>query len=135
LPRKKKDYGFRPEEKVPGPDNRHLRITMSMMESQAWKQLSVHAMVLYLHIKAKYTGHNMDDISFTYAEGEELMNKLTFTKALDQLIDYGFIRVIRQSWTSREPNIYGLHSMWQHFGTDKFSVQPRRKRDAPKIKG
>jgi len=126
--KKYKDYGFKPFEKAPIPDNSHIRITMNMMRSKAWKELSAHSIVLYMEMKAKYTGHNENDISFTYSEGEALMNKKTFTNSLDQLIDFGFIKVIRQSWTTRECNIYGFHSMWQHYGTKMFAVTPRIKR-------
>jgi hypothetical protein len=128
---RKKDYGFKVWEKVlEHPDGKHVRITNNMMESKAWKQLTPHAVQLYLYMKSKYNKNNENDISCTYAEGEKLMSKLTFTKALDQLIEHGFIKVIRQSWTSRECNIYGFHFMWQNFGTDKFTVRPRKKRQS-----
>ncbi|ANY69735.1 hypothetical protein BBD42_27015 [Paenibacillus sp. BIHB 4019] len=127
--KKKKDYSFRPFEKATSSiDNHHIRITRNMMESVAWKELSVHAVVLYLAMKTKYTGSNENDISFTYAEGEKLMNKATFTKSMDQLIENGFIQIIRQGWSIREPNIYGFHTMWQLFGTKHFEVKPRIKR-------
>jgi hypothetical protein len=127
--RKPKDFGFKHFEKDPYvPDNSHIRITLNMMRSKAWKELSVHSRVLYIEMKAKYTGNNEDNISFTYTEGEELMNKKTFTKSLDQLIELGFIKVVRQSWTTRECSIYGFHTMWHHYGTNKFEVAPRLKR-------
>lgn len=126
--RKPKDYGFKPFEKEPIPDNSHIRITLNMMRSRAWKELTAHSKELYGEMKAKYNGSNENDISFTYAEGELLMNKKTFTKSLDQLIDLGFIKVVRQSWTTRECSIYGFHTMWQYYGTHKFEVKSRLKR-------
>lgn len=127
--RKKKDYGFKPFEKEPlSADNHHIRITRNMMNSKAWQELSVHSKVLYMEMKSKYTGTNQDDISLTYSEGQKLMNKLTFTKSLDQLIELGFIKLVRQSWTTRECNIYGFHTMWQLYGTKNFIVKPRVKR-------
>ncbi len=127
--RKKKDYGLKPFEKdVKSADNHHIRVTRNMMESVAWKALTVYSRVLYIEMKLKYVGSNENDISFTYAEGEALMSKHTFTKSIDQLIDHGFIQIIRQGWSIREPNIYGFHIMWQQFGTKHFSVNSRRKR-------
>ena len=127
--RKQKDYAFKPFEKEPtSADNHHIRITRNMMESKAWKELSVHSKVLYMELKARYTGSNENDLNLTYSEGEKLMNRLTFRKSIDQLIELGFIRMIQQSWTTRECNIYGLHSMWQLYGTKNFVVKPRIKR-------
>jgi hypothetical protein len=124
----KKDYGFKPFEKEPNPDNSHIRLTLNMMHSKAWKELTAHSKDLYIEMKAKYTGKNENDISYTYTEGEQIMNKKTFTKSMDQLIENGFIKVIRQSWTTRECNIYGFHTMWQQYGRPTFKIIPRKKR-------
>lgn len=94
MPRKKKDYGFRPFEGTSS-KGRHLRITQSMMESTAWKELTCHSITLYLYMKAKFNYDNENDISFTYAEGQQLMTESTFTKTLDQLNDLGFIKVVK----------------------------------------
>lgn len=128
MPRKKKDYGFKSFEKPPIPDNRHIRITLAMMESKAWKQLSSHAKEIYCYMKAKYNGKNENDISITYAEGRDLMNERTFVKYVDQLIESGFIKIIHQGWTTRTPNIYGFSEQWQIYGTGRFNVKERRKR-------
>jgi hypothetical protein len=129
----KKDFEFKPFESTTR-TAKHLRITNNMLESAAWKKLSCHAMVIYMYMKSKYNFNNENDISLTYAEGQKLMHKNTFTKAIDELIEYGFIKVIRQSWTSRECNIYGFSSMWQKYGTPEFKIDPRRKRDSTATK-
>lgn len=125
--KKRKDYGFRPFE-GPGIRGKHLRITNFMMESAAWKDLTIHSIALYVHIKAKFNYSNEDNISFTYAEGERLMNKRTFTKSIDQLIDLGFIKIVRQGWTTREPNIYGFSDQWQRYGLEELKISSRSKR-------
>ncbi|WP_339820502.1 hypothetical protein MKZ15_05650 [Paenibacillus sp. FSL R7-0216] len=127
MPRKKKDYGFKPFEGT-STKGRHLRITLSMMESKAWKELSVHSIALYIHMKAKFNYDNEYNISFTYAEGEQLMTEQTFSKSLDQLNDLGFIKVIKSGWTTRTATIYGFSDQWKYYGTDKFIVTPRPKR-------
>jgi hypothetical protein len=126
--RKKKDYGFKMFEKSATADNRHIRITLNMMESKAWKKLTVHSRVVYQEMKAKYTGSNENDISFTYKEATEIMNDRTFTKCIDQLIECGFIKLIQQNWTKREPNIYGFSEQWKLYGTNNIEVKPRKKR-------
>ncbi|PKM82558.1 MAG: hypothetical protein CVU89_03395 [Firmicutes bacterium HGW-Firmicutes-14] len=109
---------------------KHLRITNNMIESPAWQNLSCYAITVYVHMKAKYNFSNQDDISMTYEEAKKLMAKATFSKAIDELIETGFIQLIRQSWTARQPNIYSFSEMWQQYGTDNFKIQKRRKRDS-----
>lgn len=127
MPRKKKDYGFKPFEGTSS-KGRHLRITLSMMESKAWKELSCYSIALYIHMKAKFNYENENNISFTYAEGEQLMTEQTFSKSLDQLNDLGFIKVVKSGWTTRTATIYGFSDQWKYYGTDKFNVTPRPKR-------
>ncbi|WP_236575988.1 hypothetical protein, partial [Paenibacillus sp. USDA918EY] len=85
-------------------------------------------------MKAKFNYDNENDISFTYAEGEQLMTEQTFSKSLDQLNDLGFIKVVQSGWTTRTATIYGFSDMWKYYGTDKFNVTPRpkRKQKSPK---
>lgn len=136
MARKKKDYGFKPFEKeVKSADNHHLRITRNMMESKAWKELSVYSKVLYVEMKNKYTGSNDNDISFTYKEALEIMNARTFTKSVDQLIEFGFIKLVEQNWTTRRPNIYGFNDQWKLYGTNNINVKPRKKRATAELLG
>ncbi|MFC5531021.1 hypothetical protein [Cohnella yongneupensis] len=126
--KKYKDYSFKPFELSPGKRHNHARITYDMMDSKAWNQLSIYAIGLYLAMKKKFNGGNEHDISFTYAEGQKLMAKKTFTKALDQLIEVGLIDLNYQGRYVREPNIYGFSCRWQQYGTDSFVAKQRRKR-------
>lgn len=129
--RKKKDYGFKPFEKSSGADNRHIRITLDMLESSAWKKLTPYSILIYLNMKARYTGSNENDISLTYTEASELMNPRTFTKSIDQLIELGFIELVEQNWNKRKPNVYGFSEQWRYFGTAKFDVKQRKKKASP----
>ncbi len=131
--RKKKDYGFKPFEKSTNADNRHIRITLDMMESKAWKKLTAHSKMVYQEMKAKYTGSNENNISFTYKEATEIMNERTFTKCIDQLIECGFIKLIEQNWATRKSNIYGFNDQWKLFATAKIEVKPRKKRTPTKL--
>lgn len=134
MPRKKKDYGFKPFEKdLSSPDNHHIRLTRSMLSSKAWKSLTMHSKVLYMEMKNKYTGNNENDISFTYKEAMEIMNDRTFTKCVDQLIECGFIKLLEQNWTLRKPNIYGFNDQWKYYETAKFDIKPRKKRVSSKL--
>lgn len=68
---------------------------------------------------------NARNISFTYEEGMKLMSKARFTKALDRLIELGFIDIVDHWAQSRKPTIYGLSARWHRYGTDKFVEKPR----------
>ena len=123
----KTQYEFKPCESVSKKPKKYLRLTNNMMESKAWESLSCHAIVVYINIKSKYNFTNDDNLSFTYAEGTKLMDKKTFTKAMDNLIDSGFIYIVRQGLL-KQCSIYGLSKEWQYFGTSAFSIKPRVKR-------
>jgi hypothetical protein len=110
---------------------RFIKLTVSMMESEAWKQLTVYEQALYLHIKAKYRGigrngtDNSRDLSFTYQEGTRLMSRYRFTRAIDALIEVGLIDIVRHLPQAREATIYGLSDRWHHYGTADFKQQKR----------
>ncbi len=125
--KKKESYRFKSFEGS-FENGRHLRITMNMMESVAWQELSSYAIHVYLLLKIKYKGDNAEDLSLTYEEGMQYMSQRRFTQALDELIDHGFIRIVKHRQNTRECNIYGLSDMWQHYLTDKFEVSSRLKK-------
>lgn len=123
----KSQYDFKPHESTVKKCKRYLRITNNMMESKAWENLTCHAMALFMHIKIKYNFTNDDNISFTYVEGKKLMDKKTFTKAIDKLIDNGFIYIVKQGLL-KECSIYGFSKEWQYYDTTAFKVKSRVKR-------
>jgi len=107
----------------------YARITKNMVNSQAWQQLNCFEQTLYLHMKLKYNGKpgSERDISFTYAEGQKLMCKQTFTKSIDKLIEIGLIDLVTHSPFSAACNIYGLSSRWHSYGTNEFKTMSRPK--------
>ena len=107
---------------------KYVRLANDMQDSAAWEDLSCFAIRVYLLIKKKYNKNNADDISLTYKEAKKYMNDRTFTKSIDELIEHGLIKIVRQSWTSRECNIYGLSEGWKKYGTPAFECTPRKKR-------
>jgi hypothetical protein len=102
-----------------------------MMESKAWCELSSYAIQAYLLIKIKYRGENENDISLTYKEGIEHMTKRRFTKAIDELIEYGFIVMVKHRQNTRECNLYGLSDMWQQYDTEGFKITKRPSKKTP----
>ena len=112
-------------------NDKYYRICQSMFTSAPWLDLSIYAHEVYSLMKQKYTRNdskgtdNKDDISLTYTETNAVMNKKTFTKALDELIEHGFIELIILGRIVRKTNIYGFSEMWKHYGTSNFHITPR----------
>lgn len=125
--KRKNSYRFRPFESKTE-NGRHLRITLNMMESKAWQELSAYAIQAYLLLKIKYIGTNHDDLSLTYKEGMQYMTQRRFTDAIDELIEHGLIVIEKHRQNTRECNVYGLSDMWQNYGTKAFKVRTRPKR-------
>lgn len=108
--------------------SKHLRIADNMMESEAWENLSVYAESIYMLMKKKYNRENADDISLTYKEGTAKMTQRRFTAALDELIDFGFIKIVDGGWTVQRATIFAFSDQWKYYGTASFTVKPRPKR-------
>ena len=80
--------------------------------------------------RTTYEVTNNGEIVFTYREAHDIyrLSKPRFTRALDQLIDHGFIDVAvsgAQLW--RQCNLYAISERWRLFGTPDFESKPRPK--------
>jgi len=84
-----------------------------MTDSKAWKALSPKAVWVYIEMKKKYRGNNENNISLTYKEVEYKMSAATYSKAIKELENYGFINRVRPGGLYKKCTIYGLSSRWQ----------------------
>lgn len=114
------------------------KLADDMIKSKAWKEMTLIEKALYYEFKFKYTKHrdgtdNKNDLSMPKSEYTKLMNDRTFGKAIDRLIDLGFIKVIECRWTTRECTIYGFSEQWKYYGTDKFNVTDKDRRVKRKL--
>jgi hypothetical protein len=120
MPRKKKDYGFKPFQKMPGSiDKKFTRIHESLFESKAWGDLTVHAQILYISMIRKYNGSNERNIMFKQDEGEKIMGKNTFHKCIKELVSHGFIDYVEHNKFTRLANIFGFSTNWHSFTPSK----------------
>ena len=127
------------------PRGTFVKITKDMMESKAWKALSLRQRGLYLHLKSKYTQKavdkgliksNIDDISLPESEWRELYgNYNTFRKDMDALEGYGFIKLVFFNWHTRRPNLYGFSDAWKNndgiMAERAELARPIREKDKP----
>lgn len=111
-------------------NGRYIRFADEMQESKAWKQLSISQIGLYHILKSKYSKKtDEDDISMPKSEWIKYYSKKTpFDKAMNSLIDLGFIKVVKYQGNLRKPTIYGYSDQWKNYGTDKFNISKCDKR-------
>lgn len=74
---------------------------------------------------------NNGEIVFTYNEAEKKygINRQTFSKLLDDLVEKGFIDVSRPGIGSgKMPTLFSISQRWRKYGTPEFEVVKRKKR-------
>ena len=113
------------------------KISDDMVQSKAWKELEYISIFLYFYMKTKFTKYkdgtnNANNISIPKSEYSKLMTQRTFEKNIDQLINLGFIKVVRGGYNTRECTLYGFSAMWKEYGTDDFKINPSDKRSISK---
>lgn len=115
-------------------NGKFTKICDDMIQSKAWKQLTVSQIGLYFILKTKFTRHkdgtyNTLDISMPRSEWSQMYGrKTTFDKDIDALIEYGFIKVVLYRGNQRECTIYGFSDKWQLYGQDLFKIHPYERR-------
>ncbi|GAH62972.1 unnamed protein product [marine sediment metagenome] len=97
------------------------------MESEAFKNLSIHTKWLYMEFKHRFYGDNKHHIIFTYQEAIKIMNIRTFIKCRNKLIENGLIDIIKRGGFYNQPTIYGLSDRWKEYGTKDFVKTDVRK--------
>lgn len=75
-----------------------IRLPRHMTRSPAWRALSPNAKAILLQVWTRHNGMNNGQISFSVREADEIgMNKNTASRALQDCIDKGFLKVKRQA--------------------------------------
>jgi len=117
-----------------------------LVKSPAWLSLSGISPQVYTIFLLKRTvithkrkkGHerkectNSQELIFTYSEAKENYGILQsrFRRAIDSLIENGFIDVVKSAGgLFKEVTLYGLSERWRKYGTPQFEEAPRPKRD------
>jgi hypothetical protein len=101
-------------------EGRFAGITHKQREAEAFDGLTIHAKWLYLEFRFKYNGENEHSIIFTIKEAKKIMSEGVFKTSRNQLIERGFIDVVRRGGLEKRPTIYGLSDRWRKFGTKEF---------------
>src|SRR5208282_4525438 len=80
--------------------------------------------------KQQYTCPNERDLKLTYGQAQEIygISQTKFTRAIDELIEHGFLDVVTPGNAStKTPTIYGISGRWKLYGTERFRAEPRER--------
>jgi len=119
-------------------------VPSEVIESPAFRDLGATAIKVFLDLllkrkmgerrvgpkrKPQWTVLNDGQIVYPYKEAQERgISPPAFTRAIDDLVDHGFID-IRKSGAGllKTPTLYGFSERWRDWGTNRFTERPRRK--------
>ena len=96
-----------------------------MIDSEAWQGLSCHASRVLIQIARKHNGYNNGELEYTYSEAEQIMHRNTFAQAITELVERGFIDIVRSGGLNKKKNLYKLSHRWKYFGTPRFKPGKR----------
>ena len=88
-------------------------ILKHMLQSKAWENLSNPARVAYVHMKGKLCNAHQTEVTLSYREMEKFMHQNTFTRAIKQLVENGFIEIEQKGGLYRKRNYYTLIEGWR----------------------
>lgn len=80
--------------------------------------------------KSEYIVLNAKNLFFTYAEAKSKygLTKPRFTRAIDQLVEKGFIDIVRQGGgLEGDYSVYAISNRWEKYGTIGFKEAKRKK--------
>lgn len=119
-------------------DVQHFPMPYYMVKSITWRSLSPAAMKVFIELRCRFNGYNNGQITLSMEEGAHLlhMSKGTVKRALEELIDKGFIKRIRRGqWLGRIASEYAVTDarLNGHDATNDWRVwrpgEPLRKRE------
>jgi len=90
---------------------RFVALPYNLLESDAWKEVSPEAALLYIELKRRYNGKNNGDIPLSCREGKEIAHcsKGTASKKLIELVEHGFIKqAYKGQWRYRKASTWIL---------------------------
>ena len=102
-------------------------ISYRMIDSLAWKSLSGNSIKVYIQLMRKCNGNNDRDLSLTYAEMKTHLSPATFRKCMTELVETGFVDLVRQGGIERQCNIFGISERWKHYHTQNYEFRTLKK--------
>lgn len=121
----------------------YASIYMSMILSEAWRDLTVEQQRLYLYCKEQYYGEKRpkeaDREVFTMNRAKwsayglySTTNAKGFIRDMTALIEHGFIDCVSCGAANQKKSLYRYSARWQNYGTPLFTVPESVKTSAMK---
>ncbi len=84
-----------------------------MLRSPAYKKLRNPARVAHLLLSAQRYQAGQREVKFPYSEAQQYMDRHTFSRAIRQLVELGFIEKTQYGGLYRRTNIYRFIEDWR----------------------
>lgn len=88
-----------------------MPLPYTQLKSKAWRDLSGHAVRLWLELHTRYNGGNNGALKLSYAEAVDTlgMGKATVQRAYDELVAHGFLALeTKGNWYHRRAHEWRL---------------------------
>ncbi len=94
---------------------RYVKLEDRMTNSAAWTDLSDKAIWLYIELlkRFNYSQGGLSHLILPFSEVKWRMSRGTFAKKMNELVDHGFIRKVKQGGLYRNPNVYTVSNNWE----------------------
>ena len=103
----------------------YVKLDYSMMESAAWTSLTFGAVWVYIELRKSFNykkgGNN--HLVLPYSRVIWKMNARTFKSKKQELIDKGFIRVVKHGGLMNNPSVYALSNAWERISIEIVDEQ------------
>lgn len=95
-------------------DEPYVKLDNSMTDCAAWTSLSFAAVWVYIELKKRFTfDHGFSHLVMPYSEVSWKMHPKTYSNAIHELCDKGFIRYVERGGLPRRPNVFALSETWK----------------------
>ena len=91
---------------------RYIALYHDEVDSMAYKTLSPNAVWLLVQIRRAWKGSN-DRIELPFSRVSWRLKFGAFDKARTELVNAGFIRIVKQGGLLKNPNVYALANGWR----------------------
>lgn len=93
----------------------YIYLTNDMTDSASWTSLNDPAPWLYIELRKsfQYNKGGNSHLTLPYNQVSWRMSKNTYIKHMRQLVEFGFVRVVKHGGLFHEPTIYALSEHWK----------------------
>lgn len=92
----------------------YVKLDNYMTETAAWTALSFTAVWVYIELKKRFTfEHEFSRLIMPYSVVAWKMCPYTYSKAIKELVKYGFIRYVEHGGFPNRPNVFALSEAWR----------------------